>query len=326
MARAISFHDASLSGRSEISGRPIVKHVGIVLYDGFSLIGVGTLIEILKISNELQESMKGENLTYKISLLSARGGVVTSSSSICVGTESLHGQRFRACDVLYIAGGTGVSEALANERLIELLKSAPSGNAAINGLGSGHALLAASGLSCETCALQGRDLFAHDYPVRTRDERSHALIYALDLLKRDLGYDIASSAVERLLDNQHVSIMLSEMGTPTAAEKTQESARWLERNCGKQVSVVDAAHTAAMSGRNFSRHFKREMGLTPSQYLLNARMKLSCELLANSELPIDKIARRTGLSSGERLSKLFRKQFSMSPDEFRARKREESIS
>jgi transcriptional regulator GlxA family with amidase domain len=77
-----------------------------------------------------------------------------------------------------------------------------------------------------------------------------------------------------------------------------------------------------MSGRNFSRHFKRQMGLTPSQYLLKARLKLSCELLTNSELPIDKIARRTGLSSGERLSKLFRKQFSMSPSEYRARARE----
>ncbi|WP_244173240.1 helix-turn-helix domain-containing protein [Caballeronia temeraria] len=198
-------------------------------------------------------------------------------------------------------------------------------SAVISALGSGHALLTAAGLSCNTCASQGRDLFTHDYPVRPREERSHALMYALGLLKRDLGYDVASLAAERLLDNQHMSIMLSEIATPSAAEKAQESARWLERNCERPVSVIDAAQTAAMSGRNFSRHFKRQMGLTPSQYLLNARIKLSCELLTNSELPIDKIARRTGLSSGERLSKLFRKQFSMSPAEYRARKREESI-
>ncbi|WP_061150931.1 GlxA family transcriptional regulator [Caballeronia arvi] len=325
MSHAIFCCDADLRSRFEPFGGPDVKHVGIVLYDGFSLVGVGTLIETLHIANELQGSGERRRLTYRVSLLSARGGVVPCSSSIRVCTEQLDLQRSGAFDALYVAGGAGVTGASADDGLIELLKTIGSESVAISALGSGHTLLAAAGLSCNTCVSLGRDVFTHDRPSRPRDERSHALVYGLGLLKRDLGYDIVSSTAERLLDNQHLSIMLSEIRTPTTAEKTQESARWLERNCGKPVSVVDAAHTAAMSGRNFSRHFKRQMGLTPSQYLLNARLKLSCELLMNSELPIDKIARRTGLSSGERLSKLFRKQFSMSPTEYRALKREENI-
>jgi transcriptional regulator GlxA family with amidase domain len=44
-------------------------------------------------------------------------------------------------------------------------------------------------------------------------------------------------------------------------------------------------------------------------------------LLAKSDLPIDKIARRTGLTNGERFSKVFRKQFSMSPTEYRYRRK-----
>ena len=76
-----------------------------------------------------------------------------------------------------------------------------------------------------------------------------------------------------------------------------------------------------MSERNFLRLFKREMGVTPSQYLLRARLNLSCELLVRSDLPIDKIARRVGLTNGERLSKVFRKQFSMSATEYRYRKK-----
>ncbi|SAK48430.1 AraC family transcriptional regulator [Caballeronia catudaia] len=326
MSHAIPYSDADLGSELETFGGPVVKHIGIVIYEGFSLVGVGTLIETLHIANELQETTKGQRLSYRASIMSARGGIVACSSSIRICTERLDAQRSDAFEALYIAGGPGVTDASSDDALIGLLKTICSESAAISALGSGHALLTAAGLSCETCAALGRDVFAQDCPTRPRDERIYALMYALRRLKRDLGYGIASSAAERLLDNQHLSIMLSEIGTPTAAEKTQESARWLERNCGKPVSVIDAAHTAAMSGRNFSRHFKRQMGLTPSQYLLNARLKLSCELLANSELPIDKIARRTGLSSGERLSKLFRKQFSMSPTEYRARKRAGSIS
>jgi transcriptional regulator GlxA family with amidase domain len=90
------------------------------------------------------------------------------------------------------------------------------------------------------------------------------------------------------------------------------------------ISVGDAARTSSMSERNFLRLFKRELGVTPSKYLLGARLDLTCRMLVNSDLPVDKIARRTGLSNGERLSKLFRKELSMSPTEFRARSRRKS--
>ena len=324
MSCAFPFCNAELGIESPDSS--IVKHIGIVLYEDFSLVGISNLTEALDIANGLQRSTKRRRLTYIISLLSARGGIVTSSSSIGVFTSCLGAQCSPVLDALYVAGGTGVTRALEDDRgLIELLSIASSESATISALGSGHALLTAAGLTCDTCTSLGRAApMGGVYPKRPNDERSHALMYALALIKQDLGYDIASSVVDCLLDNQHISIMMSEMATPTVAEKTQESARWLERNCGKPVSVVDAAHNAAMSDRNFFRHFKREMGLTPSQYLLHARLRLSCELLTNSELSIDKIARRSGLSSGERLSKLFRKEFSISPTEYRVRNREES--
>jgi transcriptional regulator GlxA family with amidase domain len=230
--------------------------------------------------------------------------------------------------MLYVAGGAGVTRASADQRLIELLRIAGSQGVAISALDNGHALLTAAGLSDNNWASIERDILMHNYTDRRLSERSDALVYSLALVKRDLGYEIASSVAERLAfgNDQHISIILSTLGTPTLAEKAQESARWLERNCGNPVSVVDAARTAAMSERNFLRLFKRELGLTPSQYLLRARLKLTCELLANSDLSIDKIARRTGLSNGERLSNLFRKQLSMSPTEYRASKRCGSIS
>lgn len=323
MDRAISSSTDPSSTSEKLSGAA-VKRIGVVLYDGFSLVGVGSLTEALHLANELQGS-EGKCLTYCVSFLSEGGGMIVSSSSICVSTESLDRQGSRAFDALYVAGGTGVIRASTDNGLIELLELSCAQGVPINALGSGHVLLTAAGLSCATCAWLERDISTHDHTRQPKDERGHALLYALALLKRDLGYDISSSVSDRLLDKQHVSIMLSEMGTPTVLEKTHESARWLERNCEKPLSVVDAAHTASMSGRNFARLFKREMGLTPSQYLLRARLQLTCELLTNSELPIDKIARRTGLSSGERLSKLFRKEFSMTPTEYRARARDGTV-
>ncbi|WP_053064027.1 helix-turn-helix domain-containing protein [Caballeronia mineralivorans] len=106
--------------------------------------------------------------------------------------------------------------------------------------------------------------------------------------------------------------------------KIHASAEWLTKNCERLISVADAAQAVAMSKRNFLRRFREEMGMTPSEYLLCARLHRTCQLLRESDLPIDKIARRSGMGSGARLAKVFRKRLNMSPTAFRTRVRLEA--
>ncbi|EKS70779.1 MULTISPECIES: helix-turn-helix domain-containing protein [Caballeronia] len=324
MSNVTAFGDAESSGLYHAAEERSTKLIGIMLYDGFSLLGAGTLAEALHIANELQSAILSNGVTYSVRLVSARGGAIACSSSVCVWTERLGGQRFQGFDALYIAGGAGVTRAAADESLLESLRIACSQSGAVGSLGNGDALLAAAGVARRDWASMGRGVWAGGtLKSTTSTERGDALVNSLALVKRDLGYDIATALADRLAssNDQHLPIMLSTIGTTTLAEKAQESARWLERNCGRPISVGDAARTVAMSERNFLRLFKREIGLTPSQYLLRARLDLSCELLIKSDLPIDKIARRTGLTNGERFSKVFRKQFLMSPTEYRSRKK-----
>jgi transcriptional regulator GlxA family with amidase domain len=324
MSQVTALGDTGSSRLYHPSKERAVKLIGILLYDGFSLLGAGTLAEALHIANELQSSSLRRNVTYSVRLVSACGGVIACSSSVCVWTERLGGQRFQGFDNLYIAGGTGATRAAADEGLIELLTIACSQSGVVNPLGNGDMLLAAAGISRRDWASVDRGIWSPETSnVAPSTERGDALIKSLALVKRDLGYDIATAVADRFTSSkdQHLTTMLSTMGTTTLAEKAQESARWLEQNSGRPISIGDAARTVAMSERNFLRLFKREMGLTPSQYLLRARLNLSCELLVRSDLPIDKIARRVGLTNGERLSKVFRKQFSMSATEYRYRKK-----
>lgn len=105
------------------------------------------------------------------------------------------------------------------------------------------------------------------------------------------------------------------------SEKIRAAARWLETN-GDQLIVIDAAaQRAAMSERNFLRRFKAEMGVTPSDYLSYVRLDMSCRLLVETTLPVDKVARRCGLGSGGHLAKLFRKHLGSTPTEYRCSQR-----
>jgi transcriptional regulator GlxA family with amidase domain len=92
----------------------------------------------------------------------------------------------------------------------------------------------------------------------------------------------------------------------------------LRDNCHRSVCVADAAEACAMSQRTLLRNFQTYMGTSPSEYLQRVRLERACELLAETSLPADKVARHVGLASGDRLGKLFRRCIGKSPTEYRA--------
>ncbi|SAK48438.1 AraC family transcriptional regulator [Caballeronia catudaia] len=298
-----------------------VKDVGIVLYDGFPLLAAGMLAEALHVANELQcEGSKG-GLTYRVNLISAHGGTVSCSSSMSVWTEQPGAQAFDRLDTLFVAGGNGVARASADASFIDLLRRLCAKSATITAIGNGNVLLSAAGVRQTNLLPAKGEPFIGSRPAPIPDQ---ALMSSLALLKKDLGREMAVRVADRVGSGADIALAadFEETQTATLAKKVSASARWLLQNCAKPISVVDAARMSSMSERNFVRLFKREIGVTPSRYLLRARLDLTCKLLASSELPVDKIARSTGLSNGERLSKLFRKEFSMSPTEFRTQSRQ----
>ncbi|MGF6870860.1 transcriptional regulator GlxA family with amidase domain [Paraburkholderia sp. MM5477-R1] len=73
-----------------------------------------------------------------------------------------------------------------------------------------------------------------------------------------------------------------------------------------------------MSGSNFVRYFQRELGVSPSAYLLDLRLQVARQLLVDTGLPVDKVARRAGMSSGVHLARSFRQHMKILPTEYRA--------
>ncbi len=299
------------TGMSRAASGSRAKHaarrVGIVLSEGFSLLGAGIVAEVFQLANEISVAGRGEYAGYNVHLLSLQGGGIRCSSSVQVWTEELDSRAGSTFDALFIASGCATSDASREERMpAQLARGADELEI--------RAVLSAAEASRATSVFE--------VPATKADDRFEAIKSALTFIVRDLGLEIAREIGERVMPgtNEKLMPLLGSVGT-TVAEKVRRSAQWLRENCDRPISVADAAQEAAMSERNFLRRFKLEMGSTPSEYLLQARLDMTCRLLAGTELPVDKIARRSGMGNGDHLAKIFRKRWSISPTEYRLRNR-----
>jgi transcriptional regulator GlxA family with amidase domain len=146
--------------------------------------------------------------------------------------------------------------------------------------------------------------------------------HALELVRQDFGVPVLQRVLEMLPDSglSDFVTIASDTGT-SIKQKILESAQWIARNCNKSISITMAAQTAGMSERSYLRHFRAEMGVKPSEHLRRSRVELAAAMLESSDLPVDKIARRCGLTSGECLARLFRQIRNVSPTEYRAQVR-----
>ncbi|MDR5780144.1 helix-turn-helix domain-containing protein [Caballeronia sp. LZ065] len=307
-----------------------VRRIAILLFDGFSLLGAGIVAEVFHMANELSSARSRVDCTYDVRFLSVEGGNVACSSSVRVWTDGLDARHYGGFDALFVAGGRGAEGAAKDDRIVEWLRRVQTKTTVVRAISEGRKVLDAAGIGPmqDPQARYGGAMIHLVREEQSADagDRYESMKGALLIVKRDLGIDVSRSVAERLMPGSAAKLVsiLGDSGAASAGDKIRAAARWLQDNCERPISGVDAAQVAAMSERNFLRRFKIEMGITPSDYLLQARLAVTCALLTDSELPVDKIARRSGMGNGDRLAKIFRKRLLISPTEYRTQSRREA--
>ena len=71
--------------------------------------------------------------------------------------------------------------------------------------------------------------------------------------------------------------------------------------------------------------FKKEVGLTINQYLIQYRITKSMTMLANMDLKLSYIAFEAGFNDGNYFAKLFKKSIGMSPSKYREMLKNETV-
>lgn len=300
------------------------RQIVILLFEGFSLIHMGRLAETFSLANRLRHPDNALHNYYDLRLVSASGGAIRSSSGVLIWSDAVDAHYAKDVHALFALGAANA--AVENdERLLAWLRHAYPHAQVVQGIGDGHSVLRMAGLEPKDVAAP--DMAGGLPATRTSGidaDAGAALTSALSVVKRDCGYETASQVAHDLLPvtpKQFTHSVFDSRET-RASDLIRTSAHQLRVNSENRISIADAARAVAMSERNFLRRFKQEIGVTPTEFVLRVRLEKACHMLVDTDLPADKIARRTGLGSGDRLAKLFRQHLSMSPTEYRTIERD----
>ncbi|GII77241.1 AraC family transcriptional regulator [Sphaerisporangium rufum] len=92
---------------------------------------------------------------------------------------------------------------------------------------------------------------------------------------------------------------------------------WIDERLGEPVTVQDIAARAGVSTRTLARRFAGQLGTSPGRWLLGRRIALARDLLESTDLPLDAVARRAGLSSATNLRRRFLDGLGTTPGAYR---------
>jgi transcriptional regulator GlxA family with amidase domain len=97
----------------------------------------------------------------------------------------------------------------------------------------------------------------------------------------------------------------------------QELQVWIAENLQKKLSVQALADRVAMSVRNFERVFTRELGKTPSRYVLQARIEVARYQLERTDRGLKQIAVACGFGSADVMRRSFARFVGVTPNQYR---------
>jgi len=323
----------------DLRAAPSGYQIALLVLDGCPLSDAAAIAETYELVNEVVACARSGVRGYHVSMLSTQQGFVSCGSAIRLLAENIDDVNPRMYKAIYVGGGSGSQPS----RVVDWLAQAGHNVELIAISPDAYEMLSATGLLAHN-AHNG-----HHEPCRRADDRANgpdrparailaehklthgeqALRRLLAMVERDFGA-LARIRSEMLRANRSRSngtvVAASIPSTGALSERIETAILWIKSNHAGPVSVSELARRVSMSERNFLRRFKAELGQTPHEYLARVRLENAQLLLVQTDLPIDKIARRCGLLNGDHLRRYFLKYLSVTPVAYRLLARERGVT
>ena len=165
-------------------------------------------------------------------------------------------------------------------------------------------------------------LWVKDGNIYTSAGISAGIDLALAWVDEDCGAGLAHEAARELVlflrrpgGQPQVSVSLASQASEMMS--IRELQIWIAEHLEARLSIEDLADRMSMSVRNFERVYTREVGTTPSQYVLQMRVEAARRQLERTEDGLKQVAAAVGFGSVDVMRRAFVRLLGITPSRYR---------
>ena len=312
-----------------------LKTVAVLLQEPVSLFEFGVLAEVFGIDRSEQDVPAFD---YRVCAetpgpLDSRNGTTVTAP---FGLEA-------AADADLVAVPASSAARTPSPAVVQVLRDAVDRGAWVMSVCSGAFTLGAAGIldgrSCTThwqhtvelaesnplARVDPDVLYVRDGTVITSAGTAAGIDAALYLVRTELGSAVATAIARRMVVPPHRDggqrQFIDRPVPTTTAESLGPVLTWMLEHLDEAFTVDDLARRSAMSPRTFARRFVAETGTTPHQWVTDQRVLRARQLLEETDLPIEAVARDAGFGSAALLRHHFTRCTGITPTAFRTQRR-----
>lgn len=137
-----------------------------------------------------------------------------------------------------------------------------------------------------------------------------------DALCKGLNYEPMEGS-DRLSRFLHQLLVFVHKSGHVRSNHVANGLKLLDDQVSGSEGIDQVAFRLGISHAHFTRLFRKEMGMTPMDYLRNKRLQKGIQLLLNTNDSIESIAGQCGFTCGNYFSKVFHKRIGMNPNTYR---------
>ncbi|WP_328721860.1 helix-turn-helix domain-containing protein [Streptomyces sp. NBC_00247] len=161
-------------------------------------------------------------------------------------------------------------------------------------------------------------LYVDHGDVATSAGAGAGLDLCLRLVRKDHGAPYAALLARHMMMPPHREGGRARYATPAPPGDALDGLlEWADERLGTPISVDDLAAHLGVSPRTLARRFADRLGTSPGTWLLSRRIDAARTLLEETDLPVEAVAARVGLSSAVNLRRRFRARTGTTPGAYR---------